>query len=152
MKDRIRQIMENEQLTSAKFADKLQLNRAVISHILTGRNNASLDVVTKILSEMNYINPEWLLTGNGNMYKDGFEIENVKIEPDLFTQRDEREINEPEITSKLEKEVAEPVKLPNKTMQQVEYKEIDLEKKEDKKITQIIIYYSNGTFETFRGN
>ncbi len=47
MKDRIKLIMEKENLTPAKFADKLQINRAIISHILNGRNNPSLDVVTK---------------------------------------------------------------------------------------------------------
>ena len=64
MKDRIKKIMDNENLTPAKFADKLQINRAVVSHILTGRNNPSLDVVTKILSEMNYLNSDWLLNGD----------------------------------------------------------------------------------------
>ena len=39
MKDRIRLIMEKENLTPAKFADMLGINRAVISHILNGRNN-----------------------------------------------------------------------------------------------------------------
>ena len=55
MKDRIKEIMDNEDLSPAKFADRLQINRAVISHILNGRNNPSLDVVLKILSEMDYI-------------------------------------------------------------------------------------------------
>ena len=72
MKDRIKEIMDNEDLTPAKFADRLQINRAVISHILNGRNNPSLDVVLKILSEMDYINSEWLLNGIGLMYKDGY--------------------------------------------------------------------------------
>ena len=58
MKDRIRLIMEKENLTPARFADSLDINRAVISHILNGRNNPSLDVVTKILEVMDYINPE----------------------------------------------------------------------------------------------
>ena len=69
MRERIRQIMENENLTPAKFADKLQINRANISHILNGRNNPSLDVVARILSEMPYINSEWLINGTGEMYK-----------------------------------------------------------------------------------
>ena len=58
MKDRIRLIMEKENLTPAKFADRLEINRAVISHILNGRNNPSLDVVTKILELMDFIKPK----------------------------------------------------------------------------------------------
>lgn len=149
MKDRIKQIMDNEQLTSARFADRLQINRAVISHILNGRNNPSLDVVTKILSEFDYINPEWLLNGNGNMYKDGFEFENAQQIPDLFSQR---VINADKSTSESPKEIVEVVKQAEKTIQQSVTKEIRSETKDDRKITQIIVYYSNGTFEVFKGN
>ncbi len=52
MKDRIKQIIDQEHLSPSSFADKLQLGRAVVSHILNGRNNPSLDVVTRILSKM----------------------------------------------------------------------------------------------------
>ena len=84
MKDRIKEIMDNENLTPAKFADQLQINRAVVSHILNGRNNPSLDVVTKILSEMNYINSDWLLSGTGSMYKDGYAAPEGENERSLF--------------------------------------------------------------------
>lgn len=149
MKDRIKQIMDNEQLGSARFADMLQINRAVISHILNGRNNPSLDVVTKILSEFDYINPEWLLNGNGDMYKEGFQIKKTKQEPDLFSQR---VINADEIPTEPKKEIVEVVKQAEKPTQQSVNKEIRSEIIDDKKITQIIVYYSNGTFEVFKGN
>ena len=84
MKDRIKQIMDKANLTPAKFADQLQINRAVVSHILNGRNNPSLDVVTKILSEMNYINSDWLLNGTGQMYKDGYTAADSENDRSLF--------------------------------------------------------------------
>ncbi|MGI6572939.1 MAG: helix-turn-helix domain-containing protein [Fermentimonas sp.] len=84
MKDRIRQIMEAENLTSANFAERVQISRASVSHILNGRNNPSLEVVTRILNEMNYINPEWLINGTGNMYKEGIDPNSIPKEPDLF--------------------------------------------------------------------
>ncbi|HHU25432.1 MAG TPA: helix-turn-helix transcriptional regulator [Bacteroidales bacterium] len=85
MKDRIRQIMEAENLTSANFAERIQISRASVSHILNGRNNPSLEVVTRILNEMNYINPEWLINGTGSMYKEGIDPNSIPKEPDLFT-------------------------------------------------------------------
>ncbi len=85
MKDRIRQIMEAENLTSANFAERIQISRASVSHILNGRNNPSLEVVTRILNEMNYINPEWLINGTGSMYKEGIDPNTIPKEPDLFT-------------------------------------------------------------------
>ena len=69
MKERIKKIMESENMTPARFADSLQIGRAVISHILNGRNNPSLDVITRILTQMPDIDSQWLLTGSGNMYK-----------------------------------------------------------------------------------
>ncbi|MEA4996934.1 MAG: helix-turn-helix transcriptional regulator [Petrimonas sp.] len=146
MRERIRQIMENENLTPAKFADRLQINRANISHILNGRNNPSLDVVTKILSGMPYINTEWLINGTGQMYKDGFDTDSIPKEHDLFHQG-------PPATPQEKETVVKPegidVNKPEKNIQVIENKIIDAQKNNDKKIRQIIIYYNDSTFETF---
>ena len=96
MKDRIK-IMEIEHLSPAQFADRLQINRAVISHILNGRNNPSLDVVTKILGEMNYINPEWLLNGNGSIYKEGIDPDTIAKEPIYSTRYSEQGMSKVEM-------------------------------------------------------
>ena len=146
MKDRIKLIMENENLTPAKFADRLQINRAVVSHILNGRNNPSLDVVTKILGEMNYINPEWLLNGTGNMYKEGIDVESIPKEPDLFSQT---AVNKDELTSEAENVKESNVKSTLKPEQLQQYQQVVDLKKTAKKISQIIIYYNDNTFETF---
>ncbi len=146
MKDRIRLIMEKENLTPAKFADKLDINRAVISHILNGRNNPSLDVVTKILELMDHINPEWLIKGSGNIYKDGVDSGSIRNEPDLFMQEEKihgqrSDINDYALDSGLKSAFIEPQISDNKA--------IETHKKNDRKITQIIIYYNDNTFEKF---
>ena len=147
MKDRIVKIMEGENLSPAKFADKLQINRAVISHILNGRNNPSLDVVSKILSEMDNINPEWLINGTGSMYKSGMELAPpLRKENDLFSQNEIKPEQEPDKT-KYRKDLE--VESSEKEKQRVEYKIIEPVQKPDKKITQIIIYYDDNTFEIF---
>lgn len=146
MKDRIKLIMEKENLTPAKFADKLEINRAVISHILNGRNNPSLDVVTKILDEMDYINPEWLIKGVGSIYKEGVNIDDIPKDLNLFNQ--EREIHDQRTnTSEQLKEI--DLKTHENAPQHAIYKDIETEKKHAKKITQIIIYYDDNTFEKF---
>ncbi len=146
MKDRIKIIMENENLTPAKFADRLQINRAIVSHILNGRNNPSLDVVTRILTEMNYINPEWLLNGTGSIYKEGVDSDSIPREPDLFSQNDIKPDKEPEEIEKPKE--TELNKMMNHLQSPVN-KLVGTEKTADKNITQIIIYYSDNTFETF---
>lgn len=138
--------MENENLSPAKFADRLQINRANISHILNGRNNPSLDVVTKILSEMPYINTEWLINGLGEMYKEGFDADSILIEHDLFNQKPQIPNEAKENTEKTQ---GIEVNRSETSHQSVDNKLIITHKSEDKKITQIIIYYNDSTFETF---
>jgi len=50
-----------------EFADDIGVQRPAISHIMSGRNRPSLDVVMKILKAYDQINPQWLLTGEGKM-------------------------------------------------------------------------------------
>jgi transcriptional regulator with XRE-family HTH domain len=146
MKDRIKLIMEKENLTPAKFADRLQINRAIISHILNGRNNPSLDVVTKILSEMNYIDTEWLINGTGNMYKKEYSGFSASGEPDLFNQITP---DTPKVMETTEKPKETGFKQADNSYQSPENKPVEPVKTNDRKITQIIIYYNDNTFEMF---
>ncbi len=69
MKNRIQKFLDVEQISASKFADEIGVQRSSISHILSGRNNPSLEVIQKILSRFDDLNPEWLVTGKGDMYK-----------------------------------------------------------------------------------
>ncbi|MDR2951166.1 MAG: helix-turn-helix domain-containing protein [Prevotella sp.] len=161
MKDRIKLIMDNEHLTPSAFADQLQLGRAVISHILNGRNNPSLDVVSRILSKLNYINSDWLLTGNGNMYKDGYGENNQTItspspiypvsqsQPDLFSQNN---ISTPPNTNEIEYRKENVVKQQESISENTINQTIVYQKAPDRKIAKIIIYYTDNTFETFNAD
>lgn len=153
MKDRIRKIMDNEQLSPSAFADTLEVGRAVISHILNGRNNPSLDIVTRILSKMSYINPDWLLTGQGEMYKPDSAMNHASIntnaiskEPDLFSQAF---INQ-EVSEKDDKYSRETVvEQPQVPQQPIENNKVIIEKVSDRKVVKIIVFYSDNTFESF---
>jgi transcriptional regulator with XRE-family HTH domain len=147
MKDRIKLVMENENLTSAQFADRLQINRAVISHILNGRNNPSFDVIDKILRGM-HINYDWLVYGEGEMYKQGAHRSgSAPKSVDLFSQND---VNVYKDTGKTEKAQETAVKQPSNNEKVFENKAIEAIKTVDRKVAQIIIYYSDNTFEVFR--
>lgn len=65
--ERIRQVMQEYGYTPSVFADEIGVQRPAISHILSGRNRASLDVVIKILKAFSQIDSHWLLTGEGQM-------------------------------------------------------------------------------------
>lgn len=67
MVDRIRKLIAYEQMNSSQFADEIKLQRSSLSHVLSGRNNPSLDFVMKIKQRFPEVNLEWLLFGEGNM-------------------------------------------------------------------------------------
>ncbi len=71
MKDRILKILDKENISAAKFADVLGVQRSSISHILSGRNKPSLDFVQRILQKFPEINSDWLLFGKGNIFRNG---------------------------------------------------------------------------------
>lgn len=69
MKDRLLALIKSESLSPSQFADEIGIQRSAVSHILSGRNMPSYDVLVKILKRFPRINSEWLLLGQGSMYK-----------------------------------------------------------------------------------
>ena len=81
MKDQIKEILQRKNLTSAQFADLIGVQRSSISHILSGRNKPGFDFIQKIILSYPDINAEWLITGEGTMFK-GKESEGDLFEPE----------------------------------------------------------------------
>lgn len=69
MKDRILALINAYNLTSTQFADEIDSSKSKLSHIFSGRNNPSLDVVTNILENFPEVNPDWLILGKGKMFR-----------------------------------------------------------------------------------
>ena len=67
--EKIVKLLECENLTAKQCADIIGITRSSMSHIINGRNNPSLDVMRKILENFPNINPEWLILGKGEMYR-----------------------------------------------------------------------------------
>lgn len=83
MKDRILKILQEKQLTSAKLADLIAVQRSSISHILSGRNKPSMDFLEKILINFQDISGDWLITGRGDMYKAGYSVSESAQLPEI---------------------------------------------------------------------
>ncbi|MFC7669087.1 helix-turn-helix domain-containing protein [Hymenobacter humi] len=71
MVERIRMLLETRQLTPTQFADAIGIARPIVSHILSGRNKPSLEVVQRILAAMPDLSMPWLLNGTGPMLAAG---------------------------------------------------------------------------------
>ena len=67
MHERLKNWMEKEDLKSSTLADSIGVNRATISHILSGRNKPSIDLLEKLLNAYPNINANWLISGIGYM-------------------------------------------------------------------------------------
>jgi len=67
MHSRLKYWMEMEVLKSSALADNIRVNRATISHILSGRNKPSIDFLQKLLSNYPELNANWLISGVGYM-------------------------------------------------------------------------------------
>ena len=69
MIDRIKQLIEYSQLSASAFADTIGISRSGMTHLLTGRNQPSLDVARKILAKYPEVSTEWLIMGMGEMLR-----------------------------------------------------------------------------------
>lgn len=65
MKDRIAHIIRAKNLTAAEFALRLGIQPSNISHLLSGRNNPSLDFVKKLKETFPEYSLEWIIFGTG---------------------------------------------------------------------------------------
>ena len=80
MHTRLKNWMESEGLKSSRLADNIGVNRATISHILSGRNKPSIDFLQKLLSAYPNLNANWLIIGIGymNTKKEAKEVKSSK--------------------------------------------------------------------------
>lgn len=70
MKERLLEFLRAENKSSAQFAEEIGVQPSGISHIISGRNNPSLDFVLKMLEKYPFLSTDWILFGKGTMYKD----------------------------------------------------------------------------------
>lgn len=150
IKDRIKFIMEKENMASGAFAESITIQQSTLSHILNGRNNPSLDVIMKVHQKYNYINLEWLLYGKGNMTEEtqATTANAPNYLPSLF---DENPINptRESIDSENRREMASKTSItPTKDIVKQEIRYIE---RPPRKITEIRIFFDDNTYETFKG-
>ena len=94
--ERIKRIISDSGLSNSSFADKIGDPRSSISHILSGRNNPSLDLIIKILRNFDDINADFLLKGEvlPPMDKDSkkdLDNKNMTLFPELDIKEDTKE-------------------------------------------------------------
>jgi transcriptional regulator with XRE-family HTH domain len=162
LSDKIELLIKRKQMSSSQFADVLGIPRSSISHILSGRNKPSLDVVQKILSAFPEVSAEDLLFEDRTLIVSGTKLptpSGQEILPlnNLFdapndTASESIKNNLPESTivrSNLRRSIKEGnlSTLPNAGGNESGSENILTPGRSlQKKIDRVIIFYSDGTF------
>ena len=88
MNNRLLRFLSAENISQSQFADSIGVARASISHIISGRNKPGFDFLEKLAEKYPALSLEWLVTGNGKMYRTlpsdaDFEVESPTAESTL---------------------------------------------------------------------
>lgn len=127
---RLEIILQKYELSAAGFAQKIDVGRASISHILSGRNKPSLDFILKIVAAFPEVDLYWILNGKGSFPK---QLDTPLSDPDtstLFSQ-----------TNTIPRKDLIPTSRPQKQLME--------EKSLEKSIDKIVIFYSDGSFKAY---
>ena len=82
MNERLQQFLTLENLSPARLADILGVQRSGMSHILSGRNKPGYDFIFKLCTKFPDLNANWFITGKGKPYKDqSSEIPSITTTP-----------------------------------------------------------------------
>lgn len=129
IKDRIEKILKHYNLSASKFAETIDTQRSSISHILSGRNRPSLELLQRILEKYPEIDALWLINGKNEMFTTN---NTVPVEKEIQTSLNfEEEDPIKYITPKTEN------KPPTQTENNIE---------------RIIIFYKNKQFVEYKNN
>jgi len=131
---RLEHIFDYYDLTASAFADKIDVGKATISHLLSGRNNPSLDFVLRVVKTFPEVELYWLLNGKGDFPK---------------STQDENEKKTQASTTSLPSE--KPANDHSETVSSSDgpQKEILSNTSFSKDVERIVIFFKNGTFKSY---
>lgn len=154
-RDRIELLMKCYELSPSQFADRTGIQRASVSHILSGRNKPSLEVMLKIFDAFPGIDMKWLMTGIGE------EPVNEAVQPasqNTFFP-DDNALRSSVHKNEVQQEVAAVMPLVQQTALQHRQNQSKPQRKQPqsrqqapsqeqtRRIKEVRIYYTDGTYE-----
>ncbi|ARN76867.1 hypothetical protein BST97_01985 [Nonlabens spongiae] len=141
--DKIQLIMDKHQLNASSFAEKIGVGRSSLSHILSGRNKPSLDFVMSVLTHFDEVTFEWFIT-DYDRYPDP---KNPIVAQPAMRSPVQNAPSPPtpaESVSPVNKEGT-----PIKTSENDPRKMSNTKSEKGKNISKAILFYEDGTFESF---
>jgi transcriptional regulator with XRE-family HTH domain len=157
--ERIKRIIDESRLNQAEFAEKVGVSASNLSQVLNPDRYARPPgdkLLKKILIAFPDINEDWLFNGQGLMKKSEATRMVVADSNDLFGHSSTPNLKNSGVNSsggQVEDEKARKsgVKTGEKIIENPEFKTVTGSVAIERKIVQIIVYYSDNTFEVFGG-
>lgn len=79
LNERITLVRDSKAMKQKDFAELLNVPRSSLSEIESGKRSASIDVIIGISTHFKDINLDWLLTGEGEVYREKIEPHEEKV-------------------------------------------------------------------------
>ncbi|SNB08552.1 helix-turn-helix domain-containing protein [Flavobacterium psychrophilum] len=137
-------------MSASGFADKVGVQRSSLSHLLSGRNKPSLDLILKINENFPEVDLYWILNGKGNFP----ELE-IKTEPNIQNTtpilNSNIEENMPEDFPNLFSDEDQNIK--NPVFENIKNNFSNTgntsNAKHNSEIERIVVFYKNGSFKNY---
>ena len=143
---RLEIILDYYNLSASAFADKINVQRSSLSHLLSGRNKPSLDFIIKVIEVFPEVDLYWILNGKGNFPK--FEIvAHSVLEIEKSTSSlpiVEVPNSELDLFSTVEKGIT-PTLSESNTVESIK-----TENNSPEEIERIVVFFKNGTFKNYK--
>lgn len=150
MNRRLEQFLAAENISQSQFADTIDVARASVSHIISGRNKPGWDFLNNMMRHYPNLNIEWLLNGTGKMYKSQQREETRKAEEvpaDLFSPpAPVQEASETSRESKIAVQTGDLAGNIESTKGNDSPVAVPQMPDSQKKITKIVVFYDDNTF------
>ena len=143
MNNRVFLLIENLKMSQSEFAQATGVSPSAITQLKNSNGNLSIDNVMKIGKTFPNLSLEWLISGEGEMWK---HIEDSG-ELNLFSATDQES---KELDSSIVKSLGNSVgKLPARLLSNKKTGENIIYRPIERKIKKIIIFYDDGKFDEF---
>ena len=163
--------MQAKNITAKQFAEEIGIQPSGMSHILSGRNNPSLEFVNKVIRRYPEIDANWLLLGKGQMYGQlgmrneelGMRNEGFLSEPTLFSVPEAAPSPAPIYTPTPEQEpVPEQKEEEREEVNLQDFASVDREQEKElqkepapvttdrRRLVKILFFYDDRTFVEYR--
>lgn len=154
-KERLVELMELLKMTPTQFAASIGVQRATLQHILSGRNEPSLKIVTSIHNRFPDVELEWLLDGKGSPIPGMSPQETMPTDEDYpFFPGFENQQIKSDVQKTFEFSNLTGVPTPPKQRKRTNNKEVnandsDTVKCKEKVIKEVVVFFEDGTYQKF---